>query len=295
MRITAAHILLAVLSIQFMVPSKAAEPERHALVIANSGYSVSPLKNPLADAALIEEALTEVGSKVDVVANLTRGGMYEAVNQFTNSLPTGATALVYYAGHGMQISGKNYLLPVDILPTSESGVMTRSFAFSHLTEKLHQSKAATSIVVLDACRNNPFKNQQPSARRSFEGLGLARIVTPRGMILAYSTAPGQLAEDGLGRPNSFFSASLAREIRRQGLTIEQVLKNVADTVRRETFDDQQPWFESSLVSEFYFTPPPGTVIAAAIPHGRDARESYAARSANVVNQEPWFNGLNQSE
>lgn len=282
--------LLATALLLLWQPSWAA-PARYALVLANGSYSTGALKNPHSDADLMAATLQGVGFTVERRNDVGRTDMYEAVRSFTASLPQGAIALVYYAGHGMQINGKNYLIPIDMVPTSEAGVAMRAFSATTLTEKLGASKAGVSIVILDACRNNPFRPAPSRASRSFEGLGLAKIVTPRGMVIAYSTAPGQLAEDGAGRKNSLYTATLAQEIKGAGMPLEQILKNVGNVVRRQTFDDQQPWFESSLVEDFYFVPPVGVQLAAAPPIRK--RGGPAASTRDLGGS--WFSTMGRAE
>lgn len=262
----------------------AAEPVKRALVISNSRYEASPLKNPGADADLIARALKATGFGVDRRSELNRSGLYAAVRDFSASLPDGAIALVYYAGHGMQINGSNYLIPVDMLPTSESGVASRAFAASAMIEKLHGSRAGVSIVVLDACRNNPFRPPSSQLNRNFDNLGLAKIVSPRGMVIAYSTAPGQLAEDGSRGGNSLYTEALAGEVQKPGQTIEQVLKNVGEAVRRKTYEEQQPWFESSLIDDYYFLPPNGVEIAANTVRRQAPAMPGPSRGVSAANQ-----------
>ena len=241
--------------------AESVEPPRFALVLANASYTVSPLRNPLSDGELMAASLRRAGFTVAQAQNLDRSGFYDTVRRYVQGLPAGAVSVLYYAGHGMQIRGSNYLIPVDMVPTSEAGVSARAVALPAMLEKLQGSKATLNIVILDACRNNPFKPQPAVARRAYEGLGLARVASPRGMVVAYSTAPDQLADDGGRASNSFYTQALAGQIDKPGLTIEQILKNVGDSVRRKTLDDQQPWFETSLVDDFYFHPPPGVRLS----------------------------------
>lgn len=238
-------------------PAQSAPPARLALVIGNAAYSGAPLANTRADAALIAGALRRSGFSVTEANDLGRSAMFDAVRQFSAAVPAGATALVYYAGHGMQIGGTNYLVPVDMAPTSEAAVALRAFPLSALHERLALSRAAVNLVILDACRNNPFLPVPAVRMRSFGALGLGAEPAPRGTLVAYSTAPGQLAEDGSGRRHSIYSETLAGLIEQQGLPAERLFRTLADQVRRRTLEDQQPWYESSLVGDFYFRPPPG--------------------------------------
>lgn len=207
--------------------------------------------------------------------------MFDATRDFYASLPDAAVAMVFYAGHGMQLGGANYLLPVDVTPTSEQGIRLRAYPLVNLLEHAERSSAVINIVVLDACRNNPFVASAERQMRSFEGLGLARVSAPRGTVVAYSTAPGQLAEDGQGREHSLYAQALASELLQPGRTVEEVLKAVADFVRQTTLDDQQPWFETSLVDDFYFLPPPGVEMIARAARRQDARLAIASRGASA--------------
>lgn len=289
-------LLSLLLAGAMQVNAAAAEPAKRALVLANSAYASGPLKNPRADAALIANALRDTGFTVEQRAELDRAALFAAVRAFADGLPEGAIALVYYAGHGMQVGGTNYLVPVDMQLSGEASVAGRAFAATTLVDSIQQSKAGVGVIVLDACRNNPFRPVPAKATRSLGDLGLARVVTPRGMLIAYSTAPGQLAEDGGGR-NSLYSEALAGELRKRGQTIEQALKNVGDAVRRKTFDDQQPWFESSLVDDLFFVPPPGVTVAAAQPRARRAATAtIAARSRGSESQQSdWFAPLSGAQ
>lgn len=230
---------------------------RFALVIGNGSYNGHILPNTRPDAELVAAALGKAGFAVSLRKDLDRSSMFEAVRRFASDLPAGATALVYYAGHGLQINGNNYLLPVDITPTSEAGVALRAFPLQALNERLALARSAVNIVILDACRNNPFQPVPAVRLRNYANLGLASARAPKGTLVAYSTAPGQLAEDGSGRKHSIYTETLAGLLGQRGLRAEDLFHTLSDEVRRRTLEDQQPWFESSLSGEFYFLPPPG--------------------------------------
>lgn len=230
---------------------------RFALVVGNGAYNAHLLPNTRPDAELIAGALAAAGFAVTLRKDLDRSAMFEAVRGFAAGLGPGATALVYYAGHGMQINGNNYLIPVDMTPTSEAGVALHAFPLQALHERLALSRAAVNIIILDACRNNPFQPVPAVRLRSYANLGLAGAAAPHGTLVAYSTAPGQLAEDGTGRKHSIYTATLAGLLGRRGLTADDLFRTLADEVRRRTLEDQQPWYESSLAGDFYFLPPPG--------------------------------------
>lgn len=276
--------------------SASAAPLQHALVIGNANYSQRPLANPGNDARLMANTLRKLGFTVTLHHDLGRKAMFDSVKAFADSLPEGAVAMVYFAGHGMQINGANYLLPTDLTLTSEQGSAQRAFPLQALMDRLGAGRSAVNIVVLDACRDNPF--QPPARYRSYSQLGLARVTSPQGMVVAYSTAPGQQAPDGVGRPNSLYTETLAAEMQKSGQSIEKILKNVAETIRKKTLDDQQPWFETSLVDDYFFMPPDGVRIVT-----RGKRTQIASAGQRVVrsmvesasDEGAWYMQLNESE
>ncbi|MGV7209823.1 caspase family protein [Oxalobacteraceae bacterium A2-2] len=223
-----------------------AGPVKLALVIGNSQYAGDRgLLNAGNDARLMARTLAKLGFAVTEQYDLGRDRFASVVNDFADRLPSGATAFVYYAGHGMQLGGSNYLTPVDMPVTSESSARVRSYALGTLLDRLARAKSRLNIVVLDACRNNPFQPGGAVRYRSFSDLGLSRVQAPRGTLIAYSTSPGQLAPDGKGG-NSLYTATLARVLAQPGVELEAVFRRVGNEVRRQTHDDQIPWYESSL-------------------------------------------------
>ena len=285
--------VIAFMSTAFAAPP---QPAQYALVIGNASYTQRPLANPRNDAQLMANTLKRLGFKVTQGHDLDRKGLFASVNAFTESLPEGAVAMVYYAGHGMQINGANYLLPTDLTLTSEQGSAQRAFPLKALMDKLGSARSAVNIVVLDACRDNPF--QPPARYRSYAQLGLARVSSPQGMVIAYSTAPGQQAADGAGQANSLYTETLAAEMQKPGLSIERILKKVTEHIRKKTFDDQQPWFETSLVDDYYFVPPDGVKIVT-----KAKRTQFASAgklpgrgmAANEMDDGAWYMQLNETE
>ena len=240
--------------------------EKYALVIGNRDYLArqASLPNAVNDANLLAKSLRAVGFKVTQRNNLKRDDFFAATREFAAQLPEGSTALVYYAGHGMQIGGGNFLTPVDMAVTSEQSVAVKSYPLKSLLEQLAGAKSAVNVVVLDACRNNPFQPQSAVRYRSFADLGLAKTQAPRGTLIAYSTSPGQLAADGTGS-NSIYSAALARQLAEPERELEEIFKRVSSEVRKSTLDDQIPWYESSLTERYYFVPPQGVSVVAGKP------------------------------
>jgi len=225
--------------------------ERYALVIGNSKYrAVTPLPNPVRDAAAISDFLKSARFQVTTATDLDQAGMRHAVREFAATLADkgeDAVALIYFAGHGVQVDGVNYLLPVDAEIKKESDVALQGVSFSDIMNLLGQVRSKTRIVILDACRNDPFKNSTP---------GLAIVNAPAGSLVAYSTSPGATAADGDGT-NSPFTRALMNSAKPTGVTIETALKNARLTLHKRSGGQQVPWEVSSLVQPFSFFPGEG--------------------------------------
>lgn len=236
-----------------------AEP-RLALVIGNSDYrDVVALPNPAKDATAMDAFLVKAGFDVTPANNLTQSGMRRALRDFADKVAGAGpdtVALVYYAGHGVQIDGENYLIPVDASIKREADVAIASVRLNDVMNILSTVPAKTRIVILDACRNNPF-----AAIDKNIGRGLAIVDAPRGSIVSYSTAPGTTALDGSG-DHSPFTAALIDVARRPGLPVEQTFKEVRLAVNQATDGQQTPWESTSLVSDFAFFPGQGTPVKA---------------------------------
>lgn len=284
-------------------PSSNTGVPKFALVIGNSNYAGHRrnLKNAINDSRLIAQSLRKLGFKVQQSTDMDRVRMITAVTEFADNLPEGATAMVFYAGHGMQIGGASYLVPVDMKITSEQSVPLRAYPLKTLLERMSASKSSVNIVVLDACRDNPFQPEAPIKYRSFNNLGLAPVQAPVGTVVAYSTSPGQLAADGQDA-NSVYTAALAQVMLEPNLSIEAVLKKVGVQVRNKTQDDQIPWFESSLSEEYFFLPPEGvTVVAGRSLPSKEARGSNKPRrrdgsdSTIDVSGELWYLNLTEPQ
>lgn len=224
-----------------------ATTKRLALVIGNAKYKEAPLRNPVNDAHSISVALRQLGFEVIVLSDSTQKEMLRAVTLFGERLSADSVALFYYAGHGMQVRGRNYLIPVDAQINSEGGVKTESVDVDAVLDQFTSRGSRLNLVILDACRNNPFE-------RLFRGSsgGLAQIDAPQGTLIAYATAPGKVASDGDG-PNGLYTAELLKAIHQPGLKIEDVFKQVRINVTRVTGGLQTPWESSSLTGDFYFT------------------------------------------
>lgn len=234
--------------------------KRVALVIGNAAYQSAPaLRNPVNDARAISNALNVLDFEVIEVTNATQKEMLRAVTAFGSKLDADTVALFFYAGHGLQVKGKNYIIPVDAQIKSESAVFSESVSMNTVLEQINVS--TVSIVILDACRNNPFER----SFRKIGGGGLAQMDAPKGSFIAYATAPGRTAADGDGR-HGLFTQELLRYINEPGLPLESVFKRVRASVATRSGDAQIPWDSSSMTGEFFFKPAKQGAEVTATPH-----------------------------
>jgi hypothetical protein len=223
--------------------------KRVALVIGNSAYQMAPLRNPVNDARAMAQALREFGFEVIHKENLTQEEMKGAIRAFGKKIAGSEVSLFYFAGHGVNVGGSNYLMPVDAHIENEADVEDQGVNANFVLRQMDNDREdSMNIVILDACRNNPFARGYRSSAD-----GLARIDAPNGTIIAYATAPGSVASDGGNAANGLYTQELLRFMRTSGLSIEDVFKRVRVTVRQKTQNKQSPWWESSFSGEFYFT------------------------------------------
>ena len=223
---------------------------RHALVIGNSSYANSPLKNPANDATAISAELKSAGFEVTVQLDVGRDAMLEAIDAYTGALASrNVVGLFYFAGHGTQLAWRNYLLPVDAAIGTLDDIPARGVALGTLLQGLTQAKNPMNVIVLDACRDNPFGKALPAEQK-----GLSQFDAPPGSLLAYATSPGNVASDGDGA-NGLYTENLLREIKTPEARIEDVFKRVRLAVRRRSDGQQIPWESTSLEQDFYFRPP----------------------------------------
>ena len=229
----------------------APQGKRVALVIGNAKYKFSPLNNPVNDATDMAASLRSVGFDVIVVKDATLKQMRAATRQFADKLEVSDVGLVYYSGHGIEVKGKNYLIPVNADIRREYEVVDQAFDASNLLRMMESLQSGTkkrvNILIVDACRNNDL----PKSWRSTNS-GLARMDAPAGSFISFATAPGQVASDGQGR-NSPYTKHLLQALKQPGMPIEQVFKQVRRNVMDETGGEQVPWENSSLIGDFYFT------------------------------------------
>jgi parallel beta-helix repeat protein len=246
------RILLGFLTLLLLSFSPAVAERRVALIIGNSDYQVvNKLTNPANDARLMEETLKTAGFEVTRLENLDQRAMKQALVNFGRQLKKGADAsMFYYAGHGVEVDGQNYLVPIDANAESKDEVDIQAVRLNDFMSLMQNSGVPLNIIVLDACRNNPFRSMRST------GGGLAPVNAPTGSYVAYSTAPGSVAADGT-EGNSPFTLALAESIRQPGLTLEAVFKRTRTNVRKQSNGEQVPFDSSSIEGEFYFKPSDG--------------------------------------
>lgn len=250
-------LFLAVLCAATLAVTPAFASKKVALVIGNGAYSEAPLKNPANDARAVATRLRSQGFEVILRENATKSQMTEVVADFGEKLNEGDTALFFFAGHGMQVQGRNYLVPTDARITSEQRVRLEALDVEAVLDQMAAARVNVSMVILDACRNNPFERRFRSV-----GGGLAKIGAPEGTFIAYATSPGKVAADGDGA-NGLYTQELLKALAQPGLKVEDVFKQVRIGVARASNGAQVPWEASSLTGDFYFQPAVATVAALA--------------------------------
>lgn len=251
---------LAFLLVLAALPLSAGAESRVALVIGNGKYdgNIGPLPNPPRDAEVMTEKLTALGFQVVRLVNGDQKAMKRAISDFGARLVAAgpdAVGLFFYAGHGLQIRGINYLIPVDAAIEREADAELEAVNAEWVLEQMYYAGNNVNIVLLDACRNNPLTRSFRSADR-----GLARMDAPTGTFIGYSTAPGEVAADGTGK-NSPYVAALASEMGKPGIALEETFRNVRVRVMEQTREQQVPWDSSSLTGAFYFGQKQQTVAA----------------------------------
>jgi formylglycine-generating enzyme required for sulfatase activity len=255
----------------------AATEQRVALVIGNANYKTAPLRNPANDAKAMADKLQGLGFKVTLKLDQDQKGMADAIRAFGNQLKAGGAGLFYYAGHGMQVKGRNFLIPVDADIQNEDEVPYRSIDANEVLSKMETAKNRLNLMILDACRNNPFSRKFRSASQ-----GLAQMDAPSGTLVAFATAPGSVASDGSGK-NGLYTQHLLANLGQSGVPVEQVFKRVRVGVMKDTRNAQVPWESSSLVGDFYFKPDTAGVAQPVKPSAAPVR----VQSSEEVEQELW--------
>ncbi|NBD15045.1 MAG: DUF2808 domain-containing protein [Cyanobacteria bacterium] len=280
--------------VQSQQRDRAANRRRVALVMGNADYTVgSPLKNPVNDATDIAAMFQELGfDEVITVTNAELREMESALKNFANELRAGSVGVFYYAGHGMQSQGENYLIPVDAEIQSESDIRYESLALGQVLGRMEDAGNQMNIVILDACRDNPFNR----GWRSSGSRGLAEV-RAEGMLIAYATAPGNVASDGEGR-NGTFTGALLEGIRTPGQDVVLMMREVRRTVKRQTGGQQVPWVSTSLDNNFAFLPgadsepslpQPSSPTPSATPSRPPNRSASFAESPRLLSARPTRN------
>jgi hypothetical protein len=223
---------------------------RRALVIGNAAYPSMPLKNPVNDARGMAEELRSAGFEVATGIDLGRAAMLEAIRAYAQSLSrSGPVGLFYFAGHGVQLGWRNYLLPTDARVERPDDIQRNCIDLNAVIEGMGKAGNPMNVIILDACRDNPFGGALQMTQK-----GLSQLDAPPGTLLAYATSPGNTANDGEGA-NGLYTEQLLREIKVPDAKIEDVFKRVRLAVRRRSNGQQIPWESTSLEEDFWFIPP----------------------------------------
>ncbi|WP_342722022.1 caspase family protein [Bradyrhizobium sp. B097] len=248
-----------------VLPIEAFAGTRLALVLGNSNYQAVPaLGNPANDAADLATALRSIGFDVIEQRDGTRSAIANAVRDFSKRLSGADVALFFYAGHGLQMNGENYLVPVDAKIETPADVRFNTMNLTDIQQEMEGAGRA-NIIILDACRNNPFLEKLARSTRAAPTRGLGRIdATGQGSLIVYSTQPNNVALDGAGR-NSPFTAALLKHIATPGIEVRQMLSRVRGDVLAATSQQQTPWDSSSLVGDVYLAAAPSPSVAASPP------------------------------
>jgi uncharacterized caspase-like protein len=269
--------------------------EWRALVIGNGAYPGKPLANPVNDAMLMSETLKGVGFQTTVVTDVDLKSMRKAVREFGDSLRPGDVALFYYAGHGAQMNGENYLFPRDAPEEiREFEAEDSCFKTAVPLAAMESAGSGLNIVILDCCRNNPFARSW----RTGGNAGLTELRAPQETLIAFATAPGKVALDGVESANSPFAKALARQISSSDRKIQDVFLDVARSVYSETKGEQRPWVSHDILTEFTFTrraaresPMPADAAPATFMPATDAGHDPAALARFKTEVEALLAGL----
>jgi uncharacterized caspase-like protein len=227
--------------------------KKTALVIGNGAYKNGPLKNAVNDALDMAATLSGKGFTVILKQNASRTDMRDAIREFATEINQGGVGLFYYSGHGLQVDGVNYLVPVDANIEMKAEVAEECVSAATVLRVMEYSNNRINVIILDACRNSPFRSFSRSDEK-----GITKMDPPKGAkqgsIIAFATAPGDVASDGDGR-NGFYTSKLLKYINTPGLTLEEVFKKVRIEVSSDSNGQQIPWENNSLTGDFFFIHP----------------------------------------
>lgn len=267
-------IAVATALLAFAVSAQAPLDVRVALVIGNAAYAGNAaLANPVNDALAVADTLKQLGFEVVELRDSRRSEMGEAIAKVREALKgKQGIGMLYYAGHGLQLDWRNYMVPVDAKLASAADVATQAVDVSTVLDAFKTAGNRMNIMVLDACRDNPFAS-------TASGKGLAQVDAPPGTLLAYATAPGNVAEDGNDKDgNGLYTRFLLQELKQPNARIEDVFKRVRLNVRKQSQGRQIPWESTSLEDDFYFNR--GVVVQASKPDSRAREQAFLAEKAD---------------
>jgi WD40 repeat protein len=253
---------------QFLAQASVQAGRRSALVIGNGAYAEERLANAVNDAEAVARTLQEIGFAVTLVRNGDKRTIDEAVEAFSRRLGPGEIELFYFSGHGVQVEGENYLVPINAQLNRQADTQYDAVPLGKVINAVEATNATAKIIILDACRNNPFYRRWRSTARGGATRGLATPVSSGsgGTLIAFSTAPGKVAADGIGNsPNSPFTTHLLRHLRTPNLEVGQLFRLVRDDVMQSTRKEQIPWESGSLVGEVYLNPRAAAPVEVAQP------------------------------
>ena len=238
--------LILIVWLGFAVMAQVGE-QRVALIIGNSQYAETPLRNPANDATDVGRRLATLGFDVTVLTNATQEQMEEAAYRFGTALSAGGVGFFYYAGHGAQYNGENYLIPVDAKIRSAADLRYKALSAGLILSYMTEARNRLNMIILDACRDNPFAGARSGSR------GLAVVdELPTGSVIVYATAPGRTAQDREGR-NSPFTEAFLEHVDTVGIGVKEMFDLVGRDVSDQTFGEQRPWISHDFYDEFTFT------------------------------------------
>ena len=237
--------------------SRAFDDSKLALIIGNADYRVKPLRNAVTDARSIATAMRESGFSIIARENASQASMIDAMKEFWLRGRRADARVMYFSGHGIQHRGRNYLVPVDMVIDNEEDVPRRAASVDEVVEKLNESSKGVNVVILDACRTPPVAGSTRTRGGNLgvtrsQSNGLAQVSAPQGTLIAFSTAPGSVAYDGIDG-SSPYTRHLVEQMRVPGQSVEQLFKRVRIGVARDTANKQVPWESSSLMGDFCFS------------------------------------------
>lgn len=239
---------------------------KFALVIGNANYEEDRLANPVNDATDMAKVLEEIGFEVTLLKDQDLRSMENAIGVFSQQLRKGGVGVFYYAGHGVQVEGENYLIPLKAQLQNEKDARYEALALGKVLNAMETAQNQVNIVIIDACRNNPFYRRWRASGRGGNVRGLGAAFPPNGIIIAYATRAGDTAHDGKkGERNSPFTSALLENIKKPNIDVQLMFRRVSATVKQTTEATQQPWTEGNLEGDEFYLNPQSTAIAPQIP------------------------------